>query len=386
MLEDKPFFMNILSRIRKTEREDDIGQPDITPTIQEENQLLKASLETLKAEINKFKEPPLLVCEVKRMMDDRAVIKVANGNTFLVNTLKDLPLLSGDVVLVEQKSLTIVQRLEKAKTFDAENFLMIEKPNIRWQDLGGLHEQIREISEVVELPLKNPELFKRVGIQPPKGILLHGPPGTGKTLLAKAVATSTNAHFIEIVGSELVQKFIGEGAKLVKDIFQLAKEKAPTIIFIDEIDALAAQRAEFGTSGEREVQRTLMQLLTEMDGFDHLSDVKIVAATNRLDMLDPALIRPGRFDRIIHIPVPNKEARQQIFDIHTKSMNLRATEMDSLIEKTEGFTGAEIRATCTEAGYFAIRDNRTEVTTDDFVQAIDKISQKQDTAHLELYG
>lgn len=377
--------MNILSRIRKTDSEEGTPQ-ELAPGVQEENQLLKASLECLKAELNKFKEPPLLVCEVKRIMNDRAIIKVANGNNFLVNVLKDLTLLPSDVVLVEQKSLTVIQRLEKAKAFEAENFLIVEKPTIRWEDLGGLTDQIREICEVVELPLKKPELFKSVGIQPPKGVLLHGSPGTGKTLLAKAVATSTNAHFIEIVASELVQKFIGEGAKLVKDIFQLAKEKAPTIIFIDEIDALASQRIEVGTSGEREVQRTLMQLLTEIDGFENLADVKIIAATNRLDMLDPALLRPGRFDRIIHIPVPNKQGRQQIFNIHTKAMNLHVTEHEQLVEKTEGFTGAEIRAACTEAGYFAIRSNRTEITTEDFMQAIEKVSQKQENTNLEMYG
>ncbi len=376
--------MNILSRIKHGDHDD--AEKDQLLTTQEENQLLKASLECLKSELNKFKEPPLLICEVKRVLPDRAIIKVSNGNTFLVSMLKNLAVSPGDVVLVEQKSLTVVQRLEKSRSFDAENFLVAEKPTIRWEELGGLHVQAEEIREVVELPLNNPALFKQLGIQPPKGVLLHGPPGTGKTLLAKAVAASTQATFIEIVASELVQKFIGEGAKLVKDIFEFAREKAPAIIFIDELDALGGQRMELGTSGEREVQRTLMQLLTEMDGFQSLDNVKIIGATNRLDLLDPALLRPGRFDRIIHVPIPDKEGRQQILNIHTQRMHIKDIIHDSIIEKTEGFTGAEIRAACTEAGYFAIRAQRTEVTTEDFLQAIEKVSQKQDPESIDMYG
>ena len=236
--------------------------------------------------------------------------------------------------------------------------------------------QIQEIKEVVELPLKNPELFRKIGITPPKGVLLYGEPGTGKTLLAKGVAASTNSTFIEVVGSELVQKFIGEGAKLVKEIFEFARKKAPSIVFIDELDALAAKRMEVGTSGEREVNRTFMQLLAELDGFKPLGNVKIIGATNRKDILDSAIIRPGRLDRLIHVPVPNKEARADIFRIHTKSMNYdKSINTENMVDRMENFSGAEIKAVCTEAGYFAIRTNRTYVTKDDFLKAIEKVKQ-----------
>ncbi len=342
-------------------------------SIQQENQLLKNSLNYMKAEINKFKETPLLVTEVKRVVGNKAIIRVPNGSQFYVNISGNLKIVAGESVLVEQRSLTVVQKLEKTKGFDVDDFLILEKPNVKWEDLGGLEEQIKEIIEVVELPIKNPELFLEIGIDPPKGILLYGEPGTGKTLLAKAVATSTNSTFIEIVASELVQKFIGEGAKLVRDIFKLAREKAPTIIFIDEIDALAAERVEIGTSGEREVQRTFMQLLTEMDGFDNLTNVKVIGATNRFDILDQAILRPGRFDRIIEIPTPDEKGRESIFKIHTNRMKLDDVDHKRIIQETEGLNGAEIKSICTEAGYFAIRENRNKVHTADFVNAITKV-------------
>ena len=208
--------------------------------------------------------------------------------------------------------------------------------------------------------------------------MLYGPPGTGKTLLAKAVASSTNSTFIEIVGSELVQKFIGEGAKLVKEMFELARAKAPAIIFIDEIDALAAKRIEIGTSGEREVQRTFMQFLAEIDGFKNLDNVKIIGCTNRKDILDPAILRPGRLDRLIEVPEPDKEGRLQIFNIHTKKMNLdKKMDVDKIIKKMKDFSGAEIKAACTEAGYFAIRKGKTKISEEFFLSAVDKVRQKE---------
>jgi proteasome regulatory subunit len=235
------------------------------------------------------------------------------------------------------------------------------------------------VQEVVELPLKKPELFKKVGIQPPKGILFYGEPGTGKTLLAKAVAASTNSTFIEVVGSELVQKFIGEGAKLIKDIFELARKKAPSIVFIDEIDALAAKRVELGTSGEREVNRTFMQLLAELDGFKPLDNVKIIGATNRKDILDPAITRPGRLDRLINVPKPNKEGRLSILKIHSKDMSFDSSvNFSEIVGKMDDFSGAEIKAACTEAGYFAIRENRTKISRQDFLHAIDKIKRSRE--------
>ena len=277
-------------RVDSVESDPNLGKAlGLGPDLEKENKTLKESLLDLKKELSKFNDRPLIVCEVKSIFGEKAMVKLPNGNNFVVNVSKNLinKLATCDMVLSEQKSLTIIGKLDKAKTHNVEDFLIIERPNISWADLGGLEDQMREIREVIELPLKRPELFKEVGIEPPKAVLLYGPPGTGKTLLAKAVAASTSSTFIEIVGSELNQKFIGEAAKMVKDIFQLAREKAPAVLFIDEIDALAAERMDIGTSGEREVQRTFMQFLAELDGFKPLGDVKIIAATNRIDILDP---------------------------------------------------------------------------------------------------
>jgi len=250
-------------------------------------------------------------------------------------------------------------------------------PDTSYNDVGGLESQKQEVKETVELPLKKPELFKKVGIDPPKGVLLYGPPGTGKTLLAKAVAHETEATFIRIIGSELVQKFIGEGARLVREIFSLAKKKAPTILFIDELDAIGSQRLKIATSGDREVQRTLMQLLSELDGFEARGDVKIIAATNRADILDPALLRPGRFDRMIEFPMPTEEERTAIFRIHSRRLNLSEDiNIDSFAKMTEGATGADIKAICTEAGMYTIRRDSEVVKKEDFLQAIEKVMKK----------
>ncbi len=377
--------MGVLGRYRK-----DLGNiyTDNKDLASEENLLLKNSVNYLKAELNKYKELPLLVCDVKKKIGNKAVIRLPNGSYFFVNIAGDVEINSGDTALVEQRSLSIVKKLDENKNFELGDFIILDKPKIRWEDIGGLDEQIKEIREVVELPLVEPELFKKIGITPPKGILLYGLPGTGKTLLAKAVAKSANCTFIEIVASELVQKFIGEGAKLVRDIFKLAREKAPSIVFIDEIDALAAERVDIGTSGEREVHRTMMQLLTEIDGFNSLDNVKVIAATNRFDILDPALLRPGRFDRLIEIPLPDKNSRLDIIKIHAQSMNLAEVDFDNLINNTDGFSGADLRAVCTEAGYFAIREKRTNVVHEDFVSAIEKLasSYQENSEHVGMFG
>ncbi|MBN1385961.1 AAA family ATPase [Candidatus Woesearchaeota archaeon] len=347
--------------------------------LEEENKLLRDTINSLKEEVKKYREPPLLVAQVRQISKGHAFLMLQNGNEFFVALSGDAGKIKpGDTVLVEQKNLTIIRKAEKMKKFNVEKFIIIEKPKVQWGEIGGLSREAEEIREVVELPLKKPELFEKIGIKPPKGILLHGPPGTGKTLLAKAVATATDSTFIEIVGSELVQKFIGEGAKLVKEVFQLAREKAPSIVFIDEIDALAAKRIEVGTSGEREVQRTFMQLLAEIDGFKPLGNVKIIGCTNRKDILDPAVIRPGRLDRLIEIGIPNDEGRKEIFKIHTKNMSICKIDIDKIISKMHDFSGAEINASCTEAGYFAIREDRSKVTEKDFLSAVEKVRQKEE--------
>ncbi|MCL2334193.1 MAG: AAA family ATPase, partial [Candidatus Methanoplasma sp.] len=253
---------------------------------------------------------------------------------------------------------------------------IVEKPDISYEDIGGLAKQMLELREAVEDPLLRPELYAKVGIEPPKGVLLVGPPGTGKTLMAKAVANATNATFIRFVGSELVQKYIGEGARLVRELFELAREKAPSIIFIDELDSVGAKRMDVATSGDREVQRTLMQLLAELDGFTPTSDVKIIGATNRPDILDDALLRPGRFDRIIEIGLPDVEGRTQIFKIHMSHMSIdKAINPRKLAEVTDTASGAEIKSICTEAGMLAIRDGRDTVTERDFFQAKEKVME-----------
>lgn len=359
--------------------------------VEQENRLLRETISQLKMELDRFRSPALLVADVVEVLDDNALISMPNGNKFFVDkasSVKDLR--TGDSVLLEQKNLTIVDKVDSTRRFNVEQFIIMEKPTIKWSEIGGLKRQIQEIKEIVELPLKKPQLFKKVGIEPPKGILLYGPPGTGKTLLAKAVAASTNSTFIEIVGSELVQKFIGEGAKLVKEIFDLAREKAPTVIFIDEIDSLAANRIELGTSGEREVQRTFMQFLAEIDGFKPLDNVKIIGCTNRRDILDPAILRPGRLDRLIEVTAPEVDGVEQIFKIHSKKMKLKkGFKYKTVAKELLGLTGAEIKAVCTEAGYIGIREDRFIFTIEDFIKSKEKVlrdEQAEGNDYLRMFS
>ncbi len=361
------------------------------PELEDENKMLRQSVESLKKELDRFRKTPLLVCEVRDVLTEGVLVRLQNGNSFLVDVSNDCePLVPGDQVLAEQKNLTILKKITTSSKFDVEKFVIIERPSTTWIEVGGLAYQIEEIKEVIELPLKKPELFKKIGITPPKGILLYGPPGTGKTLLAKAVANSTKSTFIEIAGSELVQKFIGEGAKLVKEIFDLAKAKSPSIIFIDELDAIASVRVDVGTSGEREVQRTFMQLLSELDGFKNLDNVKVIGCTNRKDIIDPAVLRPGRLDRHIHVDNPTKEGRKEIFKIHSKYMSLeKNVDIDRLLDKMDLFSGAEIKAVCTEAGYFAIRANRFRIKHDDFAKAIEKVRRDEKLEgrdYMQMFG
>ncbi|MBR1368378.1 nucleotidase [Methanocalculus chunghsingensis] len=333
----------------------------------------------LRSEIEQMRSPPLIVGTIIDVVDsNRAVVRSSAGPKFLVRTSQFInidDLKPGVRCTMNQQTLAIVEVLPSA--FDSQIYGMeVEtRPTETYVDVGGLKEQTIEVREAVELPLKKPHLFEQIGILPPKGILLHGPPGTGKTLLARAVAHETEATFLRVVGSELVQKYIGEGARLVRELFESAKKNAPSIIFIDEIDAIGASRGQETSSGDREVHRTLMQLLAEMDGFDNRGDVKIIGATNRIDILDPALLRPGRFDRIIEIPLPDVEGRLAILRIHTKKITL-ADDVDllALARVTEGKNGADLSAICMEAGMFAIRDERPSVTRSDFERAIRKIS------------
>lgn len=339
---------------------------------------LQKEIKRLKTELERLKTPPLIIGSIKDVLSDgRVVVKSSTGPDFIVTTAdyigKDNVVIGARVALNKQ-TLAVMGVLPPSLDPLVMGAEIFEKPDTSYKDVGGLEDQIRDVKEAVEDPLLKPDLYKKVGIEPPKGILLVGPPGTGKTLLAKAVANKTKAVFIRFVGSELVQKYIGEGARLVRELFELAREKAPTIVFIDEIDAIGAKRLEVATSGDREVQRTLMQLLAELDGFNPIGNVKIIAATNRPDILDEALLRPGRFDRIIEIPIPSQEARLEIFKIHVRRMNIsKKIDFNTLAARCEGATGADIKAICTESGMFAIREDRDLVTMGDFKRATQKV-------------
>jgi len=342
-----------------------------------ENNKFQQKLERLTHENRKLKQSPLFVATVEELTDDGVIIKQHGNNQEAVTEVtEDLreDLEPGARVAVNN-SLSVVRQLDDETDVRARVMEVEESPAVTYEDIGGLEDQIRDVREAVEIPLENPSMFDEVGIEPPAGVLLHGPPGTGKTMLAKAVANQTDATFIKMAGSELVHKFIGEGARLVRDLFQLAEDRSPAILFIDEIDAIASKRTDSKTSGDAEVQRTMMQLLSNMDGFEERGNIRIIAATNRFDMLDEAILRPGRFDRLIEVPKPDVEGRELIFRIHTREMNVGDDiEFERLAAKTEGASGADIKAICTEAGMVAIRDDRSLVRTADFERAHEKLS------------
>lgn len=351
--------------------------------LEEENKNLKRTVQFYQAELEKFRTPPFLVSEIIALpKEDQAVVKLPNQSNFLVQVSQEFKseLKVGESVINEQKSLVIMDTIELSKTFPIENYVIVNKHlTTSWSDIGGLDKEIEKVQEVLEQPLQNPQIFKDIGVQPPKGVLLHGPPGTGKTLIAKALAKHTHATYIELVGSELVQKFIGEGAKLVKELFEYARNNAPTIIFIDELDAIASRRIENGTSGEREVQRTFMQLLGEIDGFDPLDNVKVIATTNRLDVLDEAILRPGRLERHIEINSPDEKGRFDILKIHTSTMKLESdVDLQIIAQKTPELNGSELKALTTEAGYLAIKGKNKKISHQNFVDAIEIVKEKEE--------
>ncbi len=352
---------------------------------QQRHDELQEEVTQLKRRNEVLKTSSLYVATVEEAVDDGVVIKQHGNNqevlTELSPRLED-EVEAGDRVAVND-SFAVQTLLDDETDARAQAMEVDDSPDVTYGDIGGIDDQVREVREAVEEPLISPEQFAEVGVEPPSGVLLHGPPGTGKTMLAKAVANETDATFIKMAGSELVRKFIGEGSRLVRDLFELAEERQPAVIFIDEIDAVAAKRTDSKTSGDAEVQRTMMQLLNEMDGFDERGEIRIMAATNRFDMLDEAILRPGRFDRLIEVPKPNAEGREQILRIHTRDMNVADdVDFERLAADLEEYSGADIASLSTEAGMFAIRDDRTTVRESDFRAAKDKIDETDEIDHV----
>ncbi|WFD08328.1 26S proteasome subunit rpt4 [Malassezia vespertilionis] len=321
-----------------------------------------------------------IIGEVLRKLDEeRYIVKASSGPRYVVGVRSSVPkskLEQGVRVSLDMTTLTIMRVLPRE--VDPMVYKMsTEDPNgASFAGIGGLGEQIRELREVIELPLLNPELFQRVGIKSPKGVLLYGPPGTGKTLLARAVAATLETNFLKVVASAIVDKYIGESARLVREMFAYAKSQEPCIIFMDEIDAIGGRRFSEGTSADREIQRTLMELLNQMDGFDQLGKTKVIMATNRPDTLDPALLRPGRIDRKIEIPLPNEQSRLEILKIHTRPI-AKKEELDyeAIVKLSDGFNGADLRNVATEAGMFAIRSDRDYCIQEDFMKAARKLQE-----------
>ncbi|HMA04971.1 MAG TPA: proteasome-activating nucleotidase [Methanomicrobiales archaeon] len=352
------------------------------------NETLQKELSQVKRENAQLKRMPLFVAAVVEVMENGEIYLRQQGNNqeYITQASEDLhAVLKPGTKVAVNNALSIVKII--GNIYDARVRVMEleESPEVTFERIGGLKKEIEEVREAVEYPLTKPEVFRRLGVEPPKGILLHGPPGTGKTLMAKAVAHEAHATFIRMSGSELVHKFIGEGAQLVRELFSLARERAPSIVFIDEIDAIASHRTHDGTSGSAEVQRTLMQLLAEMDGFDNRGDVRIMAATNRVDMLDLAILRPGRFDRILEIPLPDSGARREILRIHSAPMHLGKIDLDEIVRLTEHTTGADLQAVCREAGMNAVRRGAEAVEQGDYIEAVKKVRSEPPAMDNRMY-
>merc|ERR1712218_300172 len=361
-----------------------------TRRLQAQRNELNAKVRMLREELQHLQEQCSYVGEVVKPMDKKKVlVKVHPEGKFVVDLDKNIDI--NDVtpnirVALRNDSYTLHKILPN-KVDPLVSLMMVEKvPDSTYEMVGGLQKQIKEIKEVIELPVKHPELFDALGIQQPKGVLLYGPPGTGKTLLARAVAHHTECTFIRVSGSELVQKFIGEGSRMVRELFVMAREHAPSIIFMDEIDSIGSSRIESGSGGgDSEVQRTMLELLNQLDGFEATKNIKVIMATNRIDILDSALLRPGRIDRKIEFPPPNEDARLDILKIHSRKMNLtRGINLRKIAEQMGGSSGAEVKGTCTEAGMYALRERRVHVTQEDFEMAVAKIMQKDTEKNMSI--
>ncbi len=343
---------------------------------------LNSQVRRLREELQLLQEPGSYIGEViKAMGKKKVLVKIHPEGKYVVDIDKGIDIekcTPGTRVALRNDSY-FLHKILPSKVDPLVSLMRVEKvPDATYDMVGGLDKQIKEIKEVIELPIKHPELFDSLGISQPKGVLLYGPPGTGKTLLARAVAHHTDCCFIRVSGSELVQKYIGEGSRMVRELFVLARQHAPSIIFMDEIDSIGGSRMDSSRGGgDSEVQRTMLELLNQLDGFEPTQNIKVLMATNRIDILDSALLRPGRIDRKIEFPNPNEAARLHILKIHSRKMNLmRGINLRKIAAKMKGASGAESKAVCTEAGMFALRERRVHVTQEDFEMAVSKVMKK----------
>lgn len=341
--------------------------------------------------VEEIRGTPLSVGSLEEVIDEKhAIVSNSSGTEYYVNMMSFVDkdeLELGSSILMHNKTMSVVGILSDEVDPMVSVMKVDKAPTESYADIGGLEEQIQEIKEAVELPLTHPELYEDIGIKPPKGVILYGEPGTGKTLLARAVASQTSATFLRVVGSELIQKYLGEGPKLVRELFRVAEENAPSIVFIDEIDAIGSKRYDSTSGGEREIQRTMLELLNQLDGFDVRTDVKVIMATNRINALDPALIRPGRIDRKIEFPLPSAATRRKIFSIHLGRMSLAEdVNVEEFVMSKDKLSGADIKAICTEAGLIALRERRMRVKHEDFTKAKENVLyRKKETLPEGLY-
>ncbi|KNC83496.1 26S protease regulatory subunit 8 [Sphaeroforma arctica JP610] len=351
---------------------------------------LNAKVRNLREELQKLQDMGSYVGEVVKVLSKtKVLVKVHPEGKYVADLDKDIDITELKPTLrvaLRYESYTL-HKILPSKIDPLVSLMMVEKvPDSTYEMVGGLDKQIKEIKEVIELPVKHPELFEALGIAQPKGVLLYGPPGTGKTLLARAVAHHTECTFIRVSGSELVQKYIGEGSRMVRELFVMAREHAPSIIFMDEIDSIGSSRGDSGGGGgDSEVQRTMLELLNQLDGFEATQSIKVIMATNRIDILDSALLRPGRIDRKIEFPAPNDAARLDILRIHSRKMNLtRNIDLAKIADTMPGASGAEVKGVCTEAGMYALRERRVHVNQEDFEMAVSKIMQKDSEKNMSM--
>ena len=357
--------------------------------VKDEMANLKREMVRAKEEVKRIQSVPLVIGQFNEVIDNEyGVVTSTAGTTYCVRILSTLDkddLKPNSSVSLHRYSHSVVDVLPPEADSTIQMMQMTEKPDVCYKDIGGMDIQKQEVREAVELPLTHFDLYKQIGIDPPRGVLMYGPPGTGKTMLAKAVANATTAAFIRVVGSEFVQKYLGEGPRMVRDVFRLARENAPAIIFIDEIDAIGTKRFDSQTGADREVQRILLELLNQMDGFDQSTNVKVIMATNRHDTLDPALMRPGRLDRKIEFPLPDRRQKRLVFQACTAKMSLAdEVDLEDFVSRPEKISAAEISAICQEAGLQAVRKNRYVILTKDFEESYRKHVKKADT-EFEFY-